>query len=87
MRFLLAYFAIAQHNIQDRFHLMPIITPAFPQQNSTFNVTRSTLEVMNDEFERGKVWRKEDSASYLYVLALTPVHVMHKCAFRKLASC
>ncbi|XP_065184641.1 poly(A) polymerase type 3-like [Sycon ciliatum] len=42
-----------RHNIQDRFHLMPIITPAFPQQNSTFNVTRSTLEVMNDEFERG----------------------------------
>ncbi|KRZ21117.1 Poly(A) polymerase gamma, partial [Trichinella pseudospiralis] len=23
----------------DRYHLMPIITPAFPQQNSTFNVT------------------------------------------------
>ena len=40
-------------NPSDRFHLMPIITPAYPQQNSTFNVTRSTLEVMLAEFKEG----------------------------------
>lgn len=38
-------------NVHDRFHIMPIITPAYPQQNSTFNVTKSTLKVMQDEFK------------------------------------
>lgn len=39
--------------MSDRFHLMPIITPAFPEQNSTFNVTRSTRQVMTNEFKEG----------------------------------
>ncbi|VDD89725.1 unnamed protein product [Enterobius vermicularis] len=37
----------------DRHHLMPIITPAYPEQNSTFNVTRSTRAVIVDEMEEG----------------------------------
>lgn len=40
-------------NVQDRFHLMPIITPAYPQQNSTFNVSASTSKVMMNEFREG----------------------------------
>ena len=32
---------------------MPIITPAYPQQNSTFNVTVSTRSIMIKEFKRG----------------------------------
>ncbi|XP_065366624.1 poly(A) polymerase type 3 [Calliphora vicina] len=40
-------------NASDRYHLMPIITPAYPQQNSTFNVSESTKKVILMEFNRG----------------------------------
>ncbi|XP_033625951.1 poly(A) polymerase beta-like [Asterias rubens] len=40
-------------NVSDRFHLMPIITPAFPQQNSTYNVTQSTKFIMEQEMKEG----------------------------------
>ncbi|CAI6336331.1 unnamed protein product [Periconia digitata] len=41
---------------QDRVakgHIMPVITPAYPQMCSTHGVTRSTKAVMEDEFQRG----------------------------------
>lgn len=40
--------------VSDRYHLMPIITPAYPQQNSTFNTSESTRQVMADQFNRGE---------------------------------
>lgn len=40
-------------NPQDRMHLMPIITPAFPSMNSTHNVSETTKRVLLDELNRG----------------------------------
>ena len=37
----------------DRFHLMPIITPAYPSMCATHNITMSTKEVIMRELDRG----------------------------------
>lgn len=57
-------------NVADRYHLMPIITPAYPQQNSTFNVSASTRTIMQEAFEHG--------------LALTEEIIMGKASWDKL---
>ncbi|KFM75504.1 Poly(A) polymerase gamma, partial [Stegodyphus mimosarum] len=38
-------------NVGDRYHVMPIITPAYPQQNSAFNVTFSTRTILENNFK------------------------------------
>lgn len=42
-----------RYNPSDRNHIMPIITPAYPPQNSTFNVTQSNLKIIQKEVELG----------------------------------
>ncbi|KAI0976428.1 Poly(A) polymerase central domain-containing protein [Xylaria arbuscula] len=37
----------------DSFHLMPVITPAYPQMCATFNITKSTKSIIQRELERG----------------------------------
>ncbi|CAI5704985.1 hypothetical protein KXD40_001731 [Peronospora effusa] len=42
--------ANAGHN---RYQVMPILTPAYPSMNSSFNVSTHSLMVMKEEFKRG----------------------------------
>lgn len=54
----------ARVNNADRQQLMPIITPVFPQQNTTYNVQRSQFVILLSEINRGfgiceKIWQNE----------------------------
>ncbi|VDQ09464.1 unnamed protein product [Trichobilharzia regenti] len=41
-------------NPPDQYHLMPILTPSYPSQNSTYNVQRSNRIIIERELKHGK---------------------------------
>lgn len=55
----------------DRFHLMPIITPAYPSMCATHNISMSTKAVILRELQRGgdivdKIWAKQATWNDLF---------------------
>uniref|UniRef100_A0A5K3FGS5 polynucleotide adenylyltransferase n=2 Tax=Mesocestoides corti TaxID=53468 RepID=A0A5K3FGS5_MESCO len=48
-----------RHNPTDQYHLMPILTPSYPSQNSTYNVQRSNRIIIEREIKQGLAVVKE----------------------------
>ncbi|EDO48505.1 predicted protein [Nematostella vectensis] len=66
-------------NPGDRYHLMPIITPAYPQQNFSFSVSMSTRKIMCDEFFiRLKNTEDVISGKANWDILFTPPNFFHK---------
>lgn len=60
-----------EKNASEKHHVMPIITPTFPHQNSTFNVTHSTLALITDKLRKGeatcaRIFQGEDTWDELF---------------------
>ena len=74
----------------DRFHKMPIITPAYPSMCSTHNVLNSTLTIMNAEFKRGfEIVTKieEKKATWSNLFAKSDFFYRYKHYFQIIACC
>ena len=60
-----------EKNATERHHVMPVITPTYPHLNSTFNVSHSTLNLIQAKMRRAKetcdkVFNGEDNWDSLF---------------------
>ncbi|KAL6629658.1 hypothetical protein ACP70R_029423 [Stipagrostis hirtigluma subsp. patula] len=69
-------------NPRDRSHLMPIITPAYPCMNSSYNVSTSTLRVIMEQFQFGnKMCQEIELNKASWTALFQPFHFFE--AYRK----
>ncbi|GAY49066.1 hypothetical protein CUMW_116440 [Citrus unshiu] len=62
-------------NQRDRKHLMPIITPSYPCTNSGYNVSSTTLRIMQAEFQRAKELCEEiEAGKRTWITLFEPYH-------------
>lgn len=72
-------------HVADRFHRMPLITPAYPSMCATHNVTASTLRLMTEEFRRGAELMariEAKRATWADLLASTDFFARHRTFFQ-----
>ncbi|KAA8540346.1 hypothetical protein F0562_024735 [Nyssa sinensis] len=66
-------------NPRDRTHHMPIITPAYPCMNSSYNVSISTLRVMMEQFQFGNEICEEIELNNAQLSVLFEPYMFFEC--------
>lgn len=74
----------------DPHSLMPIITPTYPEQNTTFNVTKSSLMIIDVELFRGRAVmeaRQRGTATWEDLFRQNDFHAKYRTFVTVIASC
>jgi poly(A) polymerase len=69
----------AKTNANDKLHLMPVITPAFPAMNSTHNVMESTKRIILEELKRAyNTLRKVEEGQAQWSSVYAPLELLRE---------